>query len=32
MIKYRYIPFTHGKPKYQADNGNKSLGAASPIK
>nr|CAG4646647.1 EOG090X0FVI [Macrothrix elegans] len=26
MIKYRYIPFTHGKPKYQADN-NKSLGA-----
>lgn len=26
MIKYRYIPFTHGKPKYQADH-SKGLGA-----
>lgn len=26
MIKYRYLPFTHGKPKYQADHG-KNLGA-----
>nr|CAG4650563.1 EOG090X0FVI [Sida crystallina] len=26
MIKYRYLPFTHGKPKYQAD-GKASLGA-----
>nr|CAG4642121.1 EOG090X0FVI [Eurycercus lamellatus] len=25
MIKYRYIPFTHGKPKYQADQ-NKGVG------
>nr|CAG4645881.1 EOG090X0FVI [Lynceus sp. MCZ IZ 141354] len=27
MIKYRYIPFTHGKPKYQLD-GKTPLGAA----
>jgi hypothetical protein len=27
MIKYRYIPFTHGKPKYQADNTKSNLGA-----
>nr|CAG4651408.1 EOG090X0FVI [Simocephalus serrulatus] len=26
MIKYRYIPFTHGKPKYQMDH-SKGLGA-----
>jgi len=27
MIKYRYIPFTHGKPKYQADVSKSTLGA-----
>nr|CAG4639603.1 EOG090X0FVI [Daphnia magna] len=31
MIKYRYIPFTHGKPKYQVDN-SKGFSGAIPKK
>nr|CAG4638799.1 EOG090X0FVI [Cyclestheria hislopi] len=31
MIKYRYIPFTHGKPKYQADHA-KANSVAATIK
>ena len=31
MIKYRYIPFTHGKPKYQVDH-NKGLSGNIPKK